>query len=96
MANDIQPYTYKDAGFSAFYRRSIGNPERAVTSLKDYARTATQQTRTINFDQQPVSGNLSGVTKVGENIKLDGTRGRISVYDEGDEVVALGDISTDG
>lgn len=88
-----QPYTYKDAGFSAFMRRSIDNPRTAVTSLTDYARTAQQQSRSINFDNAPVSGNLSGITRVGDKIVLDGNRGRISVNDDNQkEVVRIGDI----
>lgn len=93
---DNQSYNYKDAGFSAFMRRSIDNPRNPVTSLKDYARTAQQQSRAINFDNAPVSGQLSDITKVGDKITLDGTSGRISIFDAtGNEVGRIGSL-TDG
>lgn len=86
------PYSYKDAGFSAFLRRSIDSPAQPATTLQQYARSAQQMTRSINFDNSPVSGQLAGITKVGENIVLDGNIGRISVLNEGDQVVALGNV----
>lgn len=89
-----EPYTYKDAGFSTFYRRSINNPERAVTSLKDYSRTATQQVREINFEQNQMSGQLADVVNVGDGIRLDGSMGRISIFDSlGNEVGRIGELS---
>lgn len=91
QVND-KPYSYKDAGFSAFMRRSIDNPSIAVTTLSEYARVAQQNTRAINFDQSPVSGQLASVTKVGDNIVLDGSIGRISILSDGDQVVALGNV----
>lgn len=93
VANSQQPYTYVDAGFSAFMRRSIDNPERPVTSLKDYARTAQQQTRALNFDQAQVSGNIGDILKVGKGIQLDGNVGRISIFDSlGNEVGRIGEL----
>lgn len=89
-------YTYVNAGFSRFYRRSIDNPRTPVDSLKDYGRTAQQNTTAINFDNAPVSGQLANVTKVGDKITLDGTNGRISIFDStGNEIGRIGSL-TDG
>lgn len=91
--DDNVPYNYKDSGFSAFLRRSIDNPRSPVNSLKDYGRTAQQNTRAINFDNAPVSGQLSEITKVGDSIVLDGKNGRISIVDDqANENVRLGSL----
>lgn len=93
MVQSEQPYSYRDAGFSSFLRRSIDNPRTPVSSLTDYARTAQQNSRSINFDNAPVSGQLSEVTKVGNSIVLDGKEGKISVVDDqNNENVRLGNL----
>lgn len=93
---DSEVYTYVNAGFSAFLRRSIDNPRTPVDSLKDYARTAQQNSRSINFDNSPVSGNLSGVTKVGDKLILDGIVGRISILDDASNEVGRIGSTSDG
>lgn len=86
-------YTYTDAGYSRFYRRSIDSPASSVASLRDLARTAQTQSRAINFDSVPLSGNMSGVMKIGDTIKLDGDKGRISIFSSQDnEVTRLGSL----
>lgn len=85
--NDETSYTYKEAGFSAFLRRSIDMPSQPATTLMQYSRNAQQNTRSINFDNAPVSGNLSGITRVGDKLLLDGIIGRISILDDSKEEV---------
>lgn len=83
------PYTYADAGFNGFLHRSIDT--LPAGNLRDVALRATQMPRTINFDQQQVGGALGNVIKVG-SITIDGTNGRISVYDGTNEVVRIGEL----
>ncbi len=88
-----QDYNYGDAGFSRFFRRSIDNPAVPVANLSEYARTATQQAREINFTQSAVSGAMAGVTQIGTKISLDGIEGRISLFDDaGNEVGRIGKL----
>ena len=92
-ANDFTDYTYKDAGFSAFLRRSIDSPAMPAATLQQYARNVQQMPRAINFDQTPTSGQMSEVTKVGKSIILDGKKGRISIVDDqANENVRLGNL----
>ena len=72
-------YDYQQAGFSRFFRRSIDSG--VAPSLSAMSRTATQQTRNINFDQQQVTGNMSGVMRVG-TINIDGQRSHITISDD--------------
>lgn len=87
------PYTYKEAGFNGFMRRSIGSSQ--ASSLRqastDFRKVNNQ---TINFDQQQTSGALGDVIQVGQGVKIDGggNTGRISVYDGNTEVVRIGDL----
>lgn len=93
QSNAQQSYTYKDAGFSAFLRRSIDSSPTPATTLQQYARNAQQTSRAINFDNSPTSGQLADVTRIGDGIVLDGNKGRISIVDkEGNENVRLGNL----
>lgn len=75
--------TYVDAGFSRFFRRSIDNPLIPVNTLSAYARTAQQYKRDINFDNQPVAGQMADVARFGQGVIVDGSEGgKISVFDE--------------
>lgn len=78
---DRDDYTYQHSGFSRFFRRAIDNPANPVNSLKDLARGASQQHREINYDQQNVSGNMSGVMRVG-TINIDGQKSHITISDD--------------
>lgn len=91
MPRTLDESSYVDSGFSRFLRRSIDNPAVPANSLHQYASNANQQSRTINFDQQPTSGNIGDTIRVG-NIEIDGSKGRISVYDGADEVVRIGEL----
>jgi hypothetical protein len=92
VANNY-PETYREAGFSAFLRRSIDSPMATVQNLSDYARGAQLQTRAINFDNAPLSGTLSDVIKIGDKIALDGNVGRLSFFDDNhNEVGRIGKL----
>lgn len=90
MPTPPQDYDYSDAGFDAFMDRSIdaSGGGNAGGTLEDQ----TYQSRETNYDAGGSSGSLGDSLQIG-NIKLDGVKGRISVYDEtGNEVVRLGDL----
>lgn len=85
-------YTYTQAGFNRFFRRSFGTSPVA-TDLNTMAKAGGN--RQLKFDQQQVSGPLGDALAVGR-IKIDGKTGRISVMDErGNEVLRLGDLGSD-
>ena len=83
-----KPYTYKDAGFNRFFRRSIGSNSDTV-NLRSIPSGGGRQ---LNFDDMQVSGSLGDTLRIGR-IPLDGKLGRISILDERDnEVLRLGDL----
>lgn len=82
MDKNRTQYFYGDAGFSKFFRRSIDNPSTTVSTLSEYARTATGQVRNINFDQQQVTGNIGDVVTIGD-ISIDGTAPNITMSKDG-------------
>jgi len=89
--NKDSGYTYRDAGFNRFFRRSIGSNPDAV-NLKSVMRGASQQ---LNFDNAQISGSLGDVLKVGR-ITIDGKQGRQSIFDErSNEILRLGDLGDD-
>ena len=93
MQNDKgRPYTYVEAGFNGFLRRSIASSSNTGT-LRDLARN-TNMPSAINFDNMQVSGTLGDTIEVG-NIIIDGVsgNGRIDGRDENKQVVwRLGDL----
>jgi hypothetical protein len=90
--NDRQFYTYADAGFNPFLRRSIDSGQSATLggSSSDFRRVNNQQ---INFDSQQVTGSLGDKIQVGD-IVIDGGNRRISIYDDGraNEVGRIGNL----
>jgi len=89
--NKDSSYTYRDAGFNRFFRRSISSNPDAV-NLKSVMRGASQQ---LNFDNTQISGSLGEVLKVGR-ITIDGKQGRQSIFDErSNEILRLGDLGDD-
>lgn len=86
--NKNGPYTYRDAGFNRFFRRSLGSDPNTVT-LKSIPGGGGRQ---LKFDDLQVSGSLGDTLRIGR-IPLDGKLGRISILDERDnEVLRLGDL----
>ena len=81
------PYSYSDAGFNGFFRRTLSsNPGTQVLASN------SRPTRQMNFDDLQISGALGDKLKIG-SIVLDGKTGRISIQDEvGTEVVRIGNV----
>lgn len=75
-------YNYESSGFGPFLTRPLGS-ERGI-------RNST--VKQVNFDQNQITGSLGDVFRVGK-INLDGSNGRISIYDDQDrEVVRIGEL----
>ena len=92
MQRDSKPYTYAEAGFNGFLRRSISSNNNTGT-LRDLARN-TNMPSAINFDNMQVSGALADTIEVGR-ILIDGAsgNGRLDGRDENEQVVwRLGDL----
>lgn len=83
MRNDRR-YTYADAGFNAFMRRSISSSPNNNT-LSQMTRNSTNKS-TLNFDNVQVSGNLGDTFEVGK-VLIDGVNSRIDGREDNDEVV---------
>lgn len=92
MRNDQPPYTYTDAGFDGFFRRSIESDPN-TTTLRGMAASFQQvNNNAINFDAQQVTGSLGDKLQVGSAI-IDGAKGRFSIVDSGgQEVARFGDL----
>lgn len=79
-------YDYERAGFDPFFNRSIDNQQSRTLS------TDNTPNLEMNYDQRQISGSLGDVLQMGF-IRIDGKRGRISIYDEdGNEAVTIGDL----
>ena len=92
MARNNKPYTYVEAGFNSFLRRTLSSDQSAGT-LRDMARGSTNPSA-INFDNMQVSGALGDTIEVGR-ILIDGStgNGRIDGRDENTQAVwRLGDL----
>ena len=89
MNDAAKDYTYRDAGFNRFFRRSINSNSGAVNLKSAGTGGGTNQ---LNFDNVQVSGSLGDTLKIGR-ITLDGKIGRQSVFDElNNEVLRLGEL----
>lgn len=90
---DNKPYSYTDAGFNGFYRRSIDR-NQAVT-LSDMATTFQMANNNqTNFDAQQITGSIGNTLQVGKRARIDGVKGRFAVTDDnGEEVARFGDLS---
>lgn len=76
---------YEQAGFDGFLSRSIDDVQQ--TNLESTGPISTQ----VRFDASQISGSLGDQLTIG-NIKLDGVKGRISVYDGENEVIRIGEL----
>ena len=83
--NPANDYTYESSGFDGFLSRSIDNLSR--TNLESSGPTSTN----IRYDSSQMSGKLGDTIRVG-NIYIDGVKGRISIYDNNNEVVRIGEL----
>ena len=91
MANSRSRYTYEDAGFNGFMRRSIASNPTSLTLADIGGRSNSQE---INFDDIQTSGAIGDKFKVGKGVVLHGDIGRISTHNvnTGDETTRLGDL----
>ena len=84
-----QDYSYRDAGFNRFFRRTLNSNSGAI-NLKSVSTGAGSNQ--LNFDNAQVSGSLGDLLQIGR-ISLDGKIGRQSIRDElGNEVLRLGEL----
>lgn len=80
-------YSYSDAGFNGFFRRTIdSNPTRTTLGSNG------PPSKALNFDDLQTSGAIGDKIKVG-SITIDGKAGRISLFDaNGNEVGRIGNL----
>lgn len=92
MQRDSKPYTYLEAGFNGFLRRSI-NTRATAGTLRDMSRTSTPPTQ-LNFDNMQVSGSLGDTLEIGR-ILLNGADGQIDLRADAtdDVVVRIGELN---
>lgn len=82
MSND---YTYENAGYDSFLSRSVDdNPQ---VNLDSQGPTSTA----FRYDSGQSSGSVGDKISIG-SVVIDGTKGRISIYDGGVEIVRLGSL----
>lgn len=92
MQQGNRRYTYAEAGFNGFLRRSLSSSRTAGT-LRDLSRSSSMPSA-INFDNMQVSGALADTLEIGR-ILIDGSvgNGRIDGREENDQTVwRLGDL----
>lgn len=86
------PYSYQEAGFNAFFMRSIASNPAAV-ALNTQQPPTTGQPNTINYDNTQAAGAMGDTFMVGQHVRIDGSSGRISTLDDGgNETSRLGDL----
>ena len=92
MQRDNKPYTYVEAGFNGFLRRSIGSKATTGT-LREMSRTTAPPTQ-LNFDNMQVSGSLGDTLEIGR-ILLNGADGQIDLRADAtdDVVVRIGELN---
>lgn len=87
MSGDQDKYTYEDAGYNGFFRRSIGS-----RSTDNNLSGMGTRMGSINFDSMQVSGSMGDIFTIGK-IQLNGRDERISIFnDNGDENTRLGEL----
>ena len=85
MRDDRDRYTYEDAGFNGFFRRTIASDPTDVRLGSLSRRGLTM----LNFDNVQTSGSLGDSLTIG-NITLDGRNGRIDLS-LGELTLTIGD-----
>lgn len=86
MGQDQSDYDYTTAGFDGFLSRSID--DLVQVNLDSPGPTSTAQA----YDRAQVSGAVGNTIRVG-SILIDGVKGRISIYDNDNEVVRIGELN---
>lgn len=90
--NQGKGYTYENAGFNGFMRRTIAS-DPGSTTLSQMKRSSLSSNN-LNFDNLQVSGNLGDTIEVGR-ILIDGAsgNGRLNGRDENTNTVwRVGDL----
>lgn len=88
MASRRSNYTYEDAGFNGFFRRTLASNPTAST-LRTLGPSGNRE---IRFDQSQVSGSMGDKFTIG-SIVINGVDGRIEVKDPtGKDVGWIGNI----
>lgn len=88
MDSAEQPYDYTSAGFDKFFVRGPG----AAVGIQGADAGSPAVSTAIPFDRGQQSGSFGNVVRFG-NVQIDGTKGRISIYDEnGREVARIGEL----
>lgn len=83
MQKDEQ-YTYRNAGFNRFFRRSISsNPD-----TKTLKNAVSSGNRDLKFDDMQVSGFMGDTMRIGK-INLDGKVGNLKFHDDRGEAHAI-------
>lgn len=92
MSVDRSKYTYENAGYNGFFRRTIAsNPTE--TNLKNVGVNRAYNPAEVNFDERQASGSLGNIIQVGPQIEINGPSVRISLKDtEGQEVGRFGNM----
>ena len=85
MRDDRKDYDYGDAGFDGFMNRSIDSISQFNL---DSPGPNVQQVR---YDSTQVSGMMGDSLQLGD-ITMDGVKGRITIFEDGEEAVRIGDI----
>ena len=76
---NFKPYSYIDAGFNGFFRRTLAsNPSASTLNQRD---TMNRRDQGLNMDQRQVTGFLGDVLQVG-SITIDGKTGTVKGFDD--------------
>jgi hypothetical protein len=85
-------YTYENAGFNGFMTRSLKSNPNAQTLADGPSSSASN---TVNFDMMNTSGMITDGLRVGAQLELQGSKGRLAVKDlRGTEVGWVGSLDT--
>lgn len=88
---DPQRYSYEDAGYNGFFRRSIASSPTERT-LNMVGINRSHNSREINFDESAASGSIGDNIRAGR-VNINGPGGNINIQDtEGVEVTRIGDM----
>ena len=90
MNDDRNKNNYQGSGYNGFLRRTINSNPNELR-LKQIGPMRAHNPITINLDQQQTSGSLGDKLQVG-SVVIDGSNGRISVFEDNSEVVRIGEL----
>lgn len=86
-------FDYSTQGFNDFLIRSI-DMTMTAGNLNEF-NPSTVSSRILNYDQTQSMGQMGDYLNIG-NIRINGSTGRISIFDqEGNEVGRIGELEND-